>query len=314
MEVLDAISDSKDTLLDLLHDLYVKLIVNQNREYLIIEGDQKLYEVLQSLKFEYGKDLDWVLPIPGDWHMLMNYQIAIMKPYFDAGLKDLAKAAGYPVASIQTCGQFKRTHHFLLEAWEALYSALILMFFQEAQPGASASPSLQAITSKVLSIKDNFNKDILANMIKEMDRILSHDYQEFRSFVQQLAIRDDTCKFWIQFVFQDLSAYVGLFLAIRSGDWHLRMASVKQMASVFTAFNHANYLKLISRHLTDVLCMPQSILTMFEQGAFVVSITGRAWHSVGIDEAHEMLINRACKMSIVRPSPDYVNRIAQYLP
>ena len=91
------------------------------------------------------------------------------------------------------------------------------MFLQEAQPGASTSPSLQAITSKVLSIKDNFNKDILANMIKEMDRILSHDYQEFRSFVQQLAIRDDMCKFWIQFVFQDLSAYVGLFLAIRSG-------------------------------------------------------------------------------------------------
>ena len=45
-----------------------------------------------------------------------------------------------------------------------------------------------------------------------------------------------------------------------------------------------------------------------------MSITGRAWHSVGIVEAHEMLINRTCKMSIVRPSPDYVNRVAQYLP
>ena len=102
LEALDAISDSKDTLLDLLHDLYVKLIVNQNKEYLVIEWDQKLYEVLQSLTFEYGKDLDWVLPIPGDWHMLMNYQIAIMKPYFDARLKDLAKAAGYPVTSNQS--------------------------------------------------------------------------------------------------------------------------------------------------------------------------------------------------------------------
>lgn len=39
-------------------------------EYLVIEGDQKLYEVLQSLKFEYGKELDWVIPFPGDWHML----------------------------------------------------------------------------------------------------------------------------------------------------------------------------------------------------------------------------------------------------
>ena len=53
---------------------------------------------------------------------------------------------------------------------------------------------------------------------------------------------------------------------------------------------------------------------MFEQGAFVISITGREWHSVAIDEGHEMLINKSCKMSIVRPHPDYINRIARYLP
>lgn len=73
LEVLDAISDSKDTLLELLHDLFSKFIKDQTREYLVIEGDQKLYEVLQSLKFEYGKELDWAIPIPGDWHMLMNF-------------------------------------------------------------------------------------------------------------------------------------------------------------------------------------------------------------------------------------------------
>lgn len=26
-----------------------------------------------------------------------------MKPYFDAGLRELARAAGYPVAAIQSC-------------------------------------------------------------------------------------------------------------------------------------------------------------------------------------------------------------------
>ena len=63
-----------------------------------------------------------------------------------------------------------------------------------------------------------------------------------------------------------------------------------------------------------MLTMPESVITMFQQGAFVVSITGRKWHSVAIDEGHEMLINKACKMSIVRPSPDHINRIAHYLP
>ena len=41
---------------------------------------------------------------------------------------------------------------------------------------------------------------------------------------------------------------------------------------------------------------------------------GRTWHSVAIGEAHAMLINKACKMSVVRPSPGYVNRIVHYLP
>ena len=49
-------------------------------------------------------------------------------------------------------------------------------------------------------------------------------------------------------------------------------------------------------------------------GAFVVSISGRAWHSVAIDEAHEMLSNKQCKTSICRPTPDYINCIAQYIP
>ena len=66
--------------------------------------------------------------MPGDWHILMNFQKALMKPYFDAGLKDLAKSAGYPIASIQVCGQFKRTHQFLFEVWEALFRAMIRAF------------------------------------------------------------------------------------------------------------------------------------------------------------------------------------------
>ena len=60
--------------------------------------------------------------------------------------------------------------------------------------------------------------------------------------------------------------------------------------------------------------MPAPIIAMFKQGAFVVSIKGRAWHSVAIDEAHEMLVNKDCKSAVVRPLPDYINRIARYLP
>ena len=86
------------------------------------------------------------------------------------------------------------------------------------------------------------------------------------------------------------------------------------MVPLFSAFDHKTYQKIIGQHLADVLTMPDNILTMFKQGAFVVSISGREWHSVGIDEAHEMLINKQCKTTIAKPTPDYINKMAKYLP
>ena len=46
-------------------------------------------------------------------------------------------------------------------------------------------------------------------------------------YLKNMAIKDDTFKFWMQFVFIDAMAYVGLFLAFRSGCWELRIASMK---------------------------------------------------------------------------------------
>ena len=107
LEVMDAIADSKDTMMQMLHELSEQYIIGQNCKWLIVEGDAKVYDILQSIKFEYSDEVKWLIPYPGDWHMLKNYQLALMKPYFDAGLKSLAKAASYPLAAIQSCGQFK---------------------------------------------------------------------------------------------------------------------------------------------------------------------------------------------------------------
>lgn len=138
-------------------------------------------------------------------------------------------------------------------------------------------------------------------------------YQEFIQYVQRMAHTDETWRLWVQFVFVDAMAHVALFFAIRSGDWHLRMWRMKNMAPLFTAFDHTTYQKLISNHIHDLLNLPPKIILMFEQGAFVVNINGRPWHSGGIDEAHEMMINKQCKMAITKPSPDYINRIAKYV-
>ena len=46
---------------------------------------------------------------------------------------------------------------------------------------------------------------------------------------------------------------------------------------------------------------------------FAASITGRPWHSVTIDEAHEMMINKDLKSTVVRPSRENMNRMSLYL-
>lgn len=107
------------------------------------------------------------------------------------------------------------------------------------------------------SFSHAFNQHLLS-----CDELLSEHFEQFKLYVQTLARTDETWRFWVQFVFQDAIAYVSLFLAIRSGDWNLRVASMKSMAALFTAFDHPNYQKLISQHLQDVLTMPAPIITV----------------------------------------------------
>ena len=101
LQVLDVIADRKDTVVIFLNDIYARFIEGQGMKHLLVAGDAKVYDVLQSLKFEYGVEYSWLIPMLGDWHLLKNYQIALMKPYFEAGLKELAQVSGYPVAAIQ---------------------------------------------------------------------------------------------------------------------------------------------------------------------------------------------------------------------
>lgn len=86
------------------------------------------------------------------------------------------------------------------------------------------------------------------------------------------------------------------------------------MAPIFAALDRTNYRRLIPQHLADCLLLPPSILSALSMGGFTVSITGSPWHSVAIDEGHEMLINKDCKEAITRPSKDLVNQLALYFP
>ena len=273
----------------------------------MVAGDAKLYDTLKSITFEYGDEFTWLICYPGDWHMLANFQKALMKPYLDAGLKELAKTAGYPTAAIQACSQFKRTHAFIMDAWEAIFQVMLHSYLDEADH----DPIAEAVKQQLLSDSTPHNLDIIISTLHMSQR---SEYKHFQDFLVQKSSKSENWKFWSQFVLRDGLAYVGMYLAIRSGNWNLRVACMKLMAPLFCAFDHMTYKRLICNHIADLLTLPHVTQNCSSEGGFVVSNKGRPWHSVAVDEAHEMRINKSCKTSIVHPTQDYIHRIANYIP
>ena len=97
---------------------------------------------------------------------------------------------------------------------------------------------------------------------------------------------------------------------IRSSNWELRVSSIKQMTPLFFAADRPTYSKVLSQHHS--LTYPSAILSHLTSGGFTVSITGRCWHNVAVDEAPEMFVNKN-KQAIVRLQ-EYLTWMATFFP
>ena len=309
-QVLDEVADCKDTVLGIVSRLHSEYMLMHNHSFVVLEGDAKVYDIIQRVKREYGSDLDWLIPFPGDWHLLKNYQICLMKPFFEAGLRDLATASGYPAKSIENCSKFRRTHHFLMETWEGLLRHMLATFLSSSSTTLDIAGTLRELH------RHHTDKLAAYSVIRAFQEEMAESAIEtsFRQYIKERSKIDDTWKFWSRFVLEDFLPYVGLFIAVRSENWPLRLDSIKSMAADFTAFDHPTYQKLISQHVVDLQSFPSLLMQYMENGGFALSISGNIIHSVGLDECHEMLINRHMKEAISKPSQDYISRVATYIP
>ena len=182
-KVLDQKCDDNETLLSIINDLYNEFIATKKQKLIFLEGDQVTYERIQSLKAEYGSDLSWIIAFPGDWHILKKYQEVLVKIYFDAGLVDIARSSGYIPTSITS--NFKRTNHFLMEAWESLYRLMLSIFLQK---GNIPTDFLQTASDMVENLPPSETQDsTLRNLnqlledLKEKCNVL----QQFKEYLQQ---------------------------------------------------------------------------------------------------------------------------------
>ncbi len=321
LPIVDKHADSLEAMEEVVSKLNKEFQVGISTKHLILAGDQKTFARLWELKHVYGTDLDWLIPFIGDWHLLKNYQSVLMKVYYDAGLRELAEAAGFrgeTLTSLSKCSNFKRTHHFLLQSWEALYRHMLSCYVTDSSEGDSDIDILSVVRDRLvecdlecLSAKSYVPLLGVTGNSTVQDNALQ---QKFLSYLSSMASADTNWRFWKEFVFRDAYSYICLFLSIRGGVWKLRNASIKKMAPLFTAFDRPHYRKLIPQHLKDLQTMPEEVKQFFESGAFVCSISGSDMNSVALDEAHETLINKDIKTSVVRPTKEYLDRILYYFP
>ena len=269
-------ADSKDTMLNALRCLQALYGVGRMLTHLVVVGDGKTYDHLLSLIREYGDELAWLVPFPGDWHLLKAIHPVLMRVYWDAGLKSMAVAMGYRgdlLSVLEKATNFRKCHEFLLLAHEAIGRTMLQRC---GNPSAT--------------------------------------YDQLQEFATAMAERDDTWRFWVDFYFQHMTSYIGLWVAVRTGNWDLRVAAIKAAAPLFHAFDRTYYLRLLPHHLAHVASMPGEIKAQFQSGSFSVSLSSNAFSSVGLDECHEMCINKDLKAAIVHPRPEYIDRLARYLP
>ena len=81
LDILNEYADNKDTILNTLALLQERLEIGTNVKYSGVVGDGKTYNHLHALKVEYGEELNWLIPLPGDWHILKNYQEVMVKVF-----------------------------------------------------------------------------------------------------------------------------------------------------------------------------------------------------------------------------------------
>ncbi len=145
-----------------------------------------------------------------------------MKVYYSAGLRELAMSSSYrgqTLSSLEKCSSFKRTHCFLLHAWEALYREMIRAYCVYTDQHSVLEAAKCILSS---AIEQSRSPD---DVMKRIEQLIDDAdmNSKFMDYVEKRAICDDTWRFWKQFVLVDCYSYVGLYLAIRGSNWRLQV-------------------------------------------------------------------------------------------
>ncbi|XP_071796281.1 uncharacterized protein [Asterias amurensis] len=254
--VLNEKADSAETLKKMLGLLYKSYGVGTLINHLVIAGDGATVKLLSEIKIEYGTSLAWVIPYLGDWHVLKNFQEVIMKIYWDAGLKEVAKINHKQgtLQRLQSCASFKMTHRFFMQVYESIYAYQLQVFMEHRINNHDTSMCTLSnddiVSALCIFISDLKDCESDCTSFVEADHnvttsLIMPFMADFEIFYSEMCEKFETFRFWHRFLREDCFSYIQLFVSIRSGNWNGRMAALKSIGQLFHAFDRQNYSRLI---------------------------------------------------------------------
>ena len=90
-----------------------------------------------------------MLPFPGDWHVLKSLQGVLILGWWP---KRCATHKSHTLNSLKSAPNFKRTHQFLLQAWESFYIYQLAQFAMHS--GTLSFPLLDSVEAVLSHCND----------------------------------------------------------------------------------------------------------------------------------------------------------------
>ena len=227
-----------------------------------VAGDQQTYALMKDIQRQHPDHYSWFIVLHGDWHMIKLLSEIIRDVLWDGGLRQLSYECGHKKQPTQ----WQEIHMLLVALYEATLRKALLAFSSQC----------------------------------ELDISNSKKFWIWVKSVGTASNEDEISRFWATTLLM-LNTYIGYYIAIRSGNWLLRNACLRDTLPLLFAYNHNKYEELSTMAIMDTLTLPNNVLQRFLNGGWTVSVKGQPYHNIAFDEAHESVINLRLKTITSRP-------------
>ena len=206
--------------------------------------------------------------------LMQKYRYAVIQPVLEECF------FGNTLGGIVGVSQWDRSYNYGLYIFEALLR-LLMEFYEKLGFTSFIRLKEHVINSIQLLHVEKLSEDDIKKFCEQRQRsytILEEALPLLNDELNTHAKEDEVFTFFKN-VLDDLMVYMMLYISIRSGDWSLRLTSLKMMAERFVTSGATLYQWIVLRHLADLVSIfPSHPLDFFEKGGWVSALKDVKWY------------------------------------